>query len=929
MAPTSAHPPSTFPWLVQVVDAALAGCVFLVPLLMGGRHPWGQWLLVLLAAAAALAWAIHQMLQRRPAWRPTAALPLVVAALLLPAIQIAPLPPPVLERIAPHTLDLLPLWTPAGDPAARLGLWNTISLAPAETLSGLVLLAAYGLLFLVAVQRIQSPGDLERILRWCAAAAVVMAGFGLVQFFTSNGAFYWFYEHPFSTTSDAVKGSFTNRNHFAQFLALGIGPLLWSLHAAHRQTHGETTATRTAGTTRKPSPQHSPQARGGDTWCFRSDGLVANLHLMALAVVVFAAMLSLSRGGMLALGLAAVVAASVLWVESAARRRLALALAGAALLVGLALTIFGYDRVSRRVEDLSSGSIERLDSAVGRRAVWGAVLQAVPRHLALGWGIGSHREVYPLYFDLPSNGKEFTHAENCYLQILLEAGLPGLALATVGIAACAFWCVAGLRRSHSRRLSACLGAIAASLAASAAHALVDFVWYVPACAAIAVILAACAQRACQLAGRGPARRTSSPGHPVRCPDRRVVPVPRPAMAAIALVLGLAALAMVRQRTGPASAEASWRRFLALEAARNARPEGTTPEPSADGKPAPDADAEAHRERIACLERVAHSHPSHARARLELARAYLGLFDLRQASASNPISLANVRDAALASRFRSREALDEWLARAVGRHRVYLDRALEQTRSALQLCPLQGEGYLFLAKLCFLTGAPDTAKTAYLSQALRVRPFDGGVLFECATEAWLAGEPDLWIDYLRRACRSGRRHQRHVLRQLLANTPPEALAEMLDLVICQLEPDLEGLDLVHALASRRGRPDQLVRLRRHYAERAETEARAAAGPSGARLWIEAHRLHRDLGNTTQALECARSAQACDPGDYHARYGQALCLVELGRLEEADRQLQWCLQRKPDNAPLRELAKQVLRKRLESSGRAQAMETEVLR
>ena len=49
-------------------------------------------------------------------------------------------------------------------------------------------------------------------------AAVLMAAFALVQYFAGNGRFYWFYEHPFSSASDAVKGSFTNRNHFAQFL---------------------------------------------------------------------------------------------------------------------------------------------------------------------------------------------------------------------------------------------------------------------------------------------------------------------------------------------------------------------------------------------------------------------------------------------------------------------------------------------------------------------------------------------------------------------------------------------------------------------------------------------------------------------------------------------------------------------------------------
>ncbi len=40
--------------LLKVVDGSLAGCIFLVPFLMGGRQALGQLVLVLLAAVAAI-----------------------------------------------------------------------------------------------------------------------------------------------------------------------------------------------------------------------------------------------------------------------------------------------------------------------------------------------------------------------------------------------------------------------------------------------------------------------------------------------------------------------------------------------------------------------------------------------------------------------------------------------------------------------------------------------------------------------------------------------------------------------------------------------------------------------------------------------------------------------------------------------------------
>ena len=54
-----------------------------------------------------------------------------------------------------------------------------------------------------------------------------MAAFGIVQYLTDNGKFFWFYEHGRDMNGEYAQGSFTNRNHFAQFLTLGTGPLVW------------------------------------------------------------------------------------------------------------------------------------------------------------------------------------------------------------------------------------------------------------------------------------------------------------------------------------------------------------------------------------------------------------------------------------------------------------------------------------------------------------------------------------------------------------------------------------------------------------------------------------------------------------------------------------------------------------------------------
>ncbi len=513
---------------------------------------------------------------RRIQWLPPALVLLLGAALLL--VQMAPLPAWLLARLAPHAAAVLPLWRGGG--SAWPGSWSCVSLTPAETLTSLVIFLDYGLLFLVVLERIRCVEDVERLLRWCALSAAVMATFGIVQLLAGNGKFFWFYEHPLVDASDVAKGSFSNRNHFAQFLALGIGPLVWWLQDALR--HG-----RRGVLPREGAGRESGRRRHGriDT---RRGELTAYLLGLALAAVLFAGLLSLSRGGIAAMVLAATVSTAVCWRTAALGGRLLAALGAAAAVIGISLAIFGLDRVGTRLEDLSSGSLERLDRLAGRRTIWAATSQAIPDFLPLGAGAGSFCDVYPMYSNLLSDEeKDVTHAENGYLQVTLETGIVGAALVLAGIALCGWWCVGGLRRRVPSRLRLCAGAIAASLAASLAHSLVDFVWYVPACTAIVALLAACALRTWQL-GQGKEITDRLPLVPtLRVGTRNVssfipypsslIPYPSlPWAAAVLLLTGLGAW-MIGNRAGPALAQPYFDQFMVqYRAAKAQRPRSSAP-----------------------------------------------------------------------------------------------------------------------------------------------------------------------------------------------------------------------------------------------------------------------------------------------------------------------------------------------------------------
>jgi O-antigen ligase len=661
--------------LLRTVDAALAGVVFVLPFCMGGRQAIGQLLLVVLAVLAAVAWTARQAVAPDARWRSTAAQWLLLAVTLLVAVQIIPLSETWLMRLSPEIPDLLPLWmSSAGQ--QQIGSWNQLSLTPQATRDGLVQWLAYAALFLVAVQRITSLAHVERLLRWIAWSAAAMACFGLIQYLASNGKFFWVYQHPFIGTTDCVRGAFTNRNHFAHFLALGLGPLLWWMQSSWKRAGAETS-------------------------------LRVGLAVLMLGVVLFAALMSFSRGGAVALMTAGVAYFTVAWRASLLSRRFVLAGAGLCVLVVAMLLVHGYQGVAGRLDDLTSGSLEQLDPSQGRRKVWTAVTSAIVDFPLLGTGVGSHIEIYHRYFDEPS-WTEYTHAESGYLQVAEETGLAGIALLATGIAFCGAWCCGAWRQRGSKTdVTSCLAAIVASLAASLIHSLYDFVWYVPSCTALIALLAGCAFHLCRLT-----RTTAATAKPL-------------------LGWAWAGACCVLLMAGTSAAMGRW-------GAVRAEPHGDEYRIAGRGVNDPRAQADRMLKHFSAM--AAHD-PDDARSQLALAEACLRQFDLAQRASENPMSLTAIRDAALAGGFADRAQLAGWLDRALGQRRTWLDKALWHTRRSLELCPLQGQGYLYLAELAFLEQTDRDRPRALIAQALAVRPHDGSVLFKAGEEAALAGDID--------------------------------------------------------------------------------------------------------------------------------------------------------------------------------------------
>lgn len=337
----------------------------------------------------------------RPALRPVR-MPafLLAAATALVALQLVPLPFAIWQALPGRAL--MANFAIALD--AGKHPWMPLSLDPAATTNALGALLA-PVLVLTALAGMPASGR-----RWLLPTLVLLIAasglFGLMQFSLGH-----FVNPLVNNTPWQVSGTFANRNHYALFLALGcvLAPA-WALET---------------------------QRLG---W--------ANALAMAWGLTLFFVMLLLvtgSRAGLL-LGAIAIVIGLILTREAIQRR---LRHAPRWLLPVMVFGAFGL--VAGAVAlSLGAGHAEALERLLApgegedmRSRAFPTVMAMIRDYLPLGSGAGGFDTVFRIHepFNLLKR-TYFNHAHNDFLEIVLDTGLPGLALL---VAAVGWWLSASAR----------------------------------------------------------------------------------------------------------------------------------------------------------------------------------------------------------------------------------------------------------------------------------------------------------------------------------------------------------------------------------------------------------------------------------------------------------------------------------------------------
>lgn len=414
--------PETLPVAGARWDWAIIGLLAVMfafaPAAFGGIEPWSELIVLMLAAAIGLCLALRIVLDREFRLRWTWLYVPAAILVLFVALQIAPLPIGALKMLAPDSVGLrerLLGETSATQTSA------TLSFYPRATAEQLRLLLVGVMVFVTVANAFRSTRSIKTLLTVIFAIGCAEGLLALAQIITRSSSYYW--SIP-SGHRIVTSGSFVNYSNFAQFmnLSLGAGLALLLVRMAERRRSGF------------PDDGWIAAARRlGEThgWIFAG-----------IAVCAFAVLGSMSRNGVIALLVAALLIGVALY------RRGALGLSGwvlAALpaVICAVLLFVGFDLIYARLSSLhASESYEtRLDMNAATLRAW--------RHFPVwGTGLGTHEFVFPMFDTIPTPTLA-AHADNDYAQLLEEMGVAGAIFVGLFFAGVGFLAIQTIRQDRS------------------------------------------------------------------------------------------------------------------------------------------------------------------------------------------------------------------------------------------------------------------------------------------------------------------------------------------------------------------------------------------------------------------------------------------------------------------------------------------------
>ncbi len=322
------------------------------------------------------------------------------------------------------------------------------------TYSHLLLYAAFGMLVFVVTQTLGRSSQFDWMAKIFVGYGAAVAVFAVLQGLDPNGKLYWIWT---SAQGGAIYGPYVNRNHYAGLMEM-LTPFPLVL-AASRFTEGN-----------------------------RKLVIAGVAALMAASIF-----LSGSRGGMAAF-VAQMIVFAVLLIRKRQEGWKQPLMLGALLAVIIVFLVWmGGNELTRRLISIHSEARQEISGGT-RLTIDRDCLRMLLKKPVLGFGLGTFPVAYPEFRSFYSTFI-VNQAHNDYLQLLVETGVAGFAIA-IWFLVTVFRQAAGKLKNWTESASGALTVIALlGCIGILVHSFLDFNLQIPANAALFYVLCAMAAAA--------------------------------------------------------------------------------------------------------------------------------------------------------------------------------------------------------------------------------------------------------------------------------------------------------------------------------------------------------------------------------------------------------------------------------------------------
>ncbi|MEA3230231.1 MAG: O-antigen ligase family protein [Thermodesulfobacteriota bacterium] len=420
------------------------------PLAFGTVERWSLTIMESVSLSALLLFFLSVFRKKSTFYEVPGLIPLIfLGAYIL--LQLIPLPANLVNLISPATYtlynDTVGIINPLG--------WISFSINPGATLSEFFRFSAYLAFYILTVQLLTKRDLLKQTIGVVIVFATLLSVLAMIQHFTmiqsvsqADLKIFWFRE---LTHGGAPFGPYVNRNHYAGWMGM-IFPIVLSMFLLHKPV----------GIYRSFREKMIGFLTQDRTNTYILLGLSATL----ISVSIF---LSLSRGGIISLGLALLFLAIMVTLGKPGRGKGVLIICVFTIVL-LCVGWFGWEPIFKRFDTIRD---VHGDIAGQRLTIWEDSFNLVKDFPLTGSGFGTFKDLYPKYRHFPGH-MVVEHAHNDYLELLAEGGIPGTLLVFWFLAVFFFKSVpAFLKRNDMYSIYLYFG-ILAGIISILIHGLTDF-----------------------------------------------------------------------------------------------------------------------------------------------------------------------------------------------------------------------------------------------------------------------------------------------------------------------------------------------------------------------------------------------------------------------------------------------------------------------